>query len=60
MFNLDTEIELLERCALECMLISDLTTSARARDENKRLASEYKQIADDLKSYRKNWTASKI
>ena len=31
MLDLEREIELLERCALECTLISDLATDQRAR-----------------------------
>jgi hypothetical protein len=56
MFDLEKEIELLERCASECALISDLATDIRVRDENKKLAFEYKQIVADLKSYRQVWT----
>jgi hypothetical protein len=52
MLDLNREIELLERCALECALISDLATDQRARRENERLASEYQQLAEDLRTYR--------
>ena len=52
MLDLNREIELLERCASECALISDLTTD---RQENKKLAIEYRQLAEDLKSYRQIW-----
>jgi hypothetical protein len=52
MLDLNREIELLERCALECTLISDLATDPRARRENGKLASEYQQLAEDLKAYR--------
>ena len=52
MLDINREIELLERCALECALISGLATDQRARRENERLASEYRQLAEDLKSYR--------
>jgi hypothetical protein len=56
MLDLEMEIELLERCASECALISNLATDRRARDENHKLAAEYKQIAADLRSYRQTWT----
>lgn len=52
MLDLNREIELLERCALECALISDLATDQRARRENERLASEYRRLADDMRTYR--------
>jgi hypothetical protein len=57
MLDLNQEIELLERCASECTLISDLATDQRAQQENKKLAVEYRQLAEDLKSYRQAWTA---
>jgi hypothetical protein len=57
MFDLNQEIELLERCASECALISELATDPQARDENEKLASEYRQIAEDLKSFRHSWAA---
>jgi hypothetical protein len=57
MLDLSREIELLERCASECALISDLTTDRKAQQDNKKLAAEYRQLADDLKSYRQTWTA---
>jgi hypothetical protein len=60
MFDLEKEIELLERCASECALISDLATDIRMRDENKKLAFEYKQIADDLKASRQSWMTPQI
>ena len=56
MLDLDREIELLERCALECTLISDLATDQRARRENERLAAEYELLAKDLRTYRGTWT----
>jgi hypothetical protein len=55
MLDLNREIELLERCASECALISDLATDRQARQENKKLAIEYRQLAEDLKSYRQIW-----
>jgi hypothetical protein len=55
MLDLNREIELLERCALECALISDLATDRLARRENERLAIEYRQLAEDLKSYQQSW-----
>jgi hypothetical protein len=57
MFDLNQEIELLERCASECALISELATDPQARTENKKLASEYGQIAQDLRSFRQSWAA---
>ena len=51
MFDIDTEIEKLECSASECALISDLATDRRARNENGELALEYRQKAEDLKSY---------
>jgi hypothetical protein len=57
MFNLKTEIELLERCAAECALISGLATDGRARTENGALASEYAKLAQDLKSRVGDWAA---
>ena len=50
MLDLEMELELLERCASECALISDLATDAQARAENRSLASEYRKIIEDLKS----------
>ena len=55
MLDLNREIELLERCASECALISDLATDQHARQENKKLAIEYWQLAEDLKSCRQIW-----
>jgi hypothetical protein len=49
MFDIAQEIELLEQCASECELISDLATDRRARYENEQLAHEYRQIAEELK-----------
>jgi hypothetical protein len=50
MFDINREIELLERCASECELIAGLATDQRARYENEKLGSEYRQIAEELKS----------
>ena len=55
MLNLNREIELLERCASECALISDLATDQQAQQENRKLSIEYRQLAEDLKSYRSTW-----
>ncbi|MBR1194346.1 hypothetical protein [Bradyrhizobium sp. AUGA SZCCT0160] len=55
MLDLNREIELLERCASECALISDLATDQHAQQENRKLAIEYRQLAEDLKSYRSTW-----
>lgn len=52
MFDINQEIELLERCASECALISDLAIDYRARRENLELAAEYRRIAHELKSHR--------
>jgi len=52
MLDINQEIELLERCALECRLISDLATDHRARWENQELAAEYRRIAQELRSHR--------
>ncbi len=57
MLDLNREIELLERCAQECALISDLATDRRARQESENLASEYQRLAEDLRSYPQTWTA---
>jgi hypothetical protein len=51
MFDIKHEIEVLERCASECALISELATDQRARAVNLELASEYRQMAEELKSY---------
>jgi hypothetical protein len=50
MFDINAQIEILERSASECALISGLATDRRARQENEQLASEYRQRAEDLKS----------
>jgi hypothetical protein len=50
MFDINTEIEILERSASECALISRLATDRRARQQNEELASEYRQRIKDLKS----------
>jgi hypothetical protein len=50
MLDLPREIELLERCASECALISSLASDPTARAENRELAIEYHQIAEELKS----------
>ena len=51
MFDIGNEIEILERYASECALISNLATDRRARHENGELASEYRQRAEKLKYY---------
>jgi hypothetical protein len=51
MFDINTAIEMLERCASECALISGLATDRRARHHNQELASEYREMAEKLKSY---------
>jgi len=55
MFDINREIELLERCASECDLISGLATDQRARYDNEKLGSEYRHIAEELKSIRTKW-----
>ena len=49
MHNINREIELLEMCAAECGLISDLATDHRVRAENAGLAKDYFQMAAALK-----------
>jgi hypothetical protein len=51
MFDIENEIELLERCASECALISSLATDRRARHTNEELACYYQNRAEELKSY---------
>jgi hypothetical protein len=51
MFDINMEIEILERCASECALISNLATDRRARLENGELAAGYRLMAANLKSY---------
>jgi hypothetical protein len=51
MFDINMEIEILERCASECALISNLATDRRARVENGELAAGYRLMAAHLKSY---------
>jgi hypothetical protein len=58
MFDIEMEIELLERCAAECALISGLATDTQARAENGTLASEYKKMVQDLKSHAVSWATS--
>jgi hypothetical protein len=50
MLDINTEIEILERSASECALISGLATDRRARQRNEQLASEYWHKAEELKS----------
>ena len=50
MIDISQEIEMLERCASECELIAGLATDQRARYENEKLGSEYREIAEELKS----------
>ena len=50
MIDISREIELLERCASECELIAGLATDQRARYESEKLGSEYREIAEELKS----------
>jgi hypothetical protein len=50
MHNIEREIELLEMCAAECGLISNLAADSRSREESKMLSSEYYALADALRS----------
>jgi hypothetical protein len=50
MIDISQEIEMLERCASECELIAGLATDQRARYENEKLGSEYREIAEELKA----------
>jgi hypothetical protein len=43
------QIEIIERCAAECLLISQLAIDPRAQAENEELANEYQVIVDRLK-----------
>jgi hypothetical protein len=52
MFDVDRELDLLERCASECSLIAESATDRGARWEHQTLASEYREIAEALRSYR--------
>ena len=60
MIDLEMEIELLERCAAECALISGLAIDVQARHENEALATEYKDIAKRLKSRRESILTSEF
>ena len=50
MHDIEREIELLEMCAAECGLISNLAGDRRSKEENKTLWSEYSALADALRS----------
>ena len=50
MHDIEREIELLEMCAAECGLISNLAGDRRSKEENKTLSSEYSALADALRS----------
>ena len=52
-FDVERELQLLERCALECSLIAESATDRRAKCEHQALASEYREIAEALRSYRR-------
>jgi hypothetical protein len=43
------EVEILERCAAECMLIARLAIEPATQAENEKLANEYQAIVDRLK-----------
>ena len=51
-FDVERELELLERCASECSLIAESATDRCAKCEHQALASEYREIAEALRSYR--------
>jgi hypothetical protein len=51
-FDVERELELLERCARECSLIAECATDSYAKCEHQALASEYREIAEALRSYR--------
>jgi hypothetical protein len=51
-FDVERELELLERCASECSLIAESATDRCAKCEHQALASEYREIAKALRSYR--------
>jgi hypothetical protein len=51
-FDVERELELLERCARECSLIAECVTDSHAKCEHQALASEYREIAEALRSYR--------
>jgi hypothetical protein len=42
------QIEIMERCAAECLLISQLAIDPKAQSENEELANEYQVIVDRL------------
>jgi hypothetical protein len=50
--DINAEIELLERCASECSLIAGLAADTRVRAANEMLASEYRMLLQDLRSFR--------
>ncbi len=43
------KVEILERCAAECLLIARLAIDPDAQAENEKLANEYQAIADQLR-----------
>jgi hypothetical protein len=43
------KVEILERCAAECLLIARLAIDPDAQAENEELANEYQAIADRLR-----------
>jgi hypothetical protein len=53
-FDVERELDLLERCASECSLIAKSATDRRARCEHQALACEYREIAEALRSYRRS------
>jgi hypothetical protein len=43
------KVEILERCAAECLLIAQLAIDPDAQAKNEELANEYQAIADRLR-----------
>lgn len=49
-FDIDRELELLELCASELLVIAESAADRRTRSENQALAAEYRLIAEALRS----------
>lgn len=43
------KVEILERCAAECLLIARFAIDPNAQAESEKLANEYQTIADQLR-----------
>ena len=50
--DINAEIEMLERCASECSFIAGLAADTRVRAASEMLASEYRKLLEDLRSFR--------